>query len=82
MKRIGETPKRHILGRNRVYCCITCGARTLRVGCAFAQQVTRKKTPLTVYFTYMGSRDPQADHYELWPTWWSHRRYQMFKLLY
>jgi hypothetical protein len=27
-----------------------------------------KKTPRTVYFTYMGSRDPPADHYELWPT--------------
>jgi hypothetical protein len=34
------------------------------------------------YFTFMGSRDPPADHYELWRTWWSRRRYELFKFLY
>jgi hypothetical protein len=28
----------------------------------------RKKTPPGDNFTHMGSRDPPADHYELWPT--------------
>jgi invasion protein IalB len=47
MRGIDETPKRHILGRNRVDWCITCGRRAFVAGCAFAQQVTRKKTPRT-----------------------------------
>jgi hypothetical protein len=29
----------------------------------------------------MGSRDPPADRYKLWPTWWSCRRNQLFKFL-
>jgi hypothetical protein len=41
-----------------------------------------KKTSRTVYFTYMGGRNPPADHYELWPTWWSRRRSKLFKFLY
>jgi hypothetical protein len=41
MRRIDETPKRHILGRNSVDWYITCGRRAFGVGCAFAQQVTR-----------------------------------------
>jgi hypothetical protein len=45
------------------------GARALGVGFALAREVTGKKTFRTVYFTYMGSCDPPADHYELWPSW-------------
>jgi hypothetical protein len=41
----------------------------------------RKKTPPTDNFTYMGSRDPPADHYERWPAWWSRQRNQLFKFL-
>jgi hypothetical protein len=61
-----------------------CGARALGVGYALAREVTikkKKKTPPTVYFTYMGSRDPPADYYELWLTWCSRRRNQFFKFL-
>jgi hypothetical protein len=36
MRRIDETPKKHLLGRNRVDWCIICGARALGVGCALA----------------------------------------------
>jgi hypothetical protein len=43
MRRIDETPKRHILGQNRVDWCIICGARALGVGCALAREVTGKK---------------------------------------
>jgi hypothetical protein len=56
MRRIDETPKRHILDRNRVDWCVTCGARAFGVGCAFAQQLKspeKKETPRTVYFTYI-----------------------------
>jgi hypothetical protein len=41
----------------------------------------QKKTSRTVYFTYMGSRDPPADYYELLPTWWCRRFYQSFNFL-
>jgi hypothetical protein len=36
----------------------------------------RKKSPPVDNVTYMGSRDPPADYYQLWPTWWSCQRYQ------
>jgi hypothetical protein len=50
--------------------CIICGTRALRVGCALAQQVTRtKKNYANRKFTYIGSRDAPADHYEFWPSW-------------
>jgi hypothetical protein len=47
---------------------IIWGTRALRVGCALDN------------FTHMRSRDPR-DHYELRPTWWSHRHYQFYKIL-
>ena len=40
----------------------------------------RKKTPSVDNFTHMGSHEP-AYHYKLWPTWWSHRRNQLYKFL-
>jgi hypothetical protein len=40
-----------------------------------------KNTPPIGYFTHMGSRDPLADHYDLWPTWLSRRHNQFFKFL-
>ena len=42
----------------------------------------RKKTPPVDNFTHMGNRDPPADHYELWPTWWSHRHNQLCTFLF
>jgi hypothetical protein len=41
----------------------------------------RKKTPPVNNITHMESRDPPANHYQLWPTWWSRRHNQVYKLL-
>jgi hypothetical protein len=84
MRRIDETPKRHILGRNRVDWCITCGRRAFGVGCAFAQQVTGKKERKLrePYISPIWGAETPADHYELWPTCLSRRRNDLFKFLY
>jgi hypothetical protein len=68
MRRIDQTPKRCIFGRNRVDWCITFGLECSGSAVRLPNKSPEKKTPRTVCFTYMGSRDPLADHYELWLT--------------
>jgi hypothetical protein len=63
-----------------MYNIIIGGTQALGVGCARAQQNAEKNTSPVDNFTYIESRGAPADHYDLWPIWWSYRLYQFYKI--